>query len=220
MNAKLNIAILDDHPLIIKGLASLLRKYTLVKSVVGFSDVKSFRDYLTNYEIDVVILDLRIKGEDLGFEITDFIKNQLSNIKVLIYSSHVESAIVSRCVHLGVDAYVSKDSSVNEIKTALQSLLNNQKYYSTDIHELLSNATLSNDLSSTKNQKKTKLSTREVEIIKLICMGYNYKQISEKLFISQNTVRKHRQNIMHKTDTHNIQALYKYARAMSIINDN
>jgi DNA-binding NarL/FixJ family response regulator len=219
MNDKLHIALLDDHPLIVKGLLALLRKWVFVSKVEGFTDVAAFNAYITQHKVDVAILDLRIKGEEVGYDLAAHIKKNVALTQVLIYTAHTETPIVNRCVNLGVDAYVSKDSDVSELKNALQQLMHEQTYFSSDIQDKIGSTGNAHNRNGAHADNEP-LTSRELEILTLICKGNDYRQISEKMYISPNTVRKHRQNIMQKTHTHNMQQLYSYALERGLINSN
>ncbi len=212
MQTKLNTIILDDHPLILTGLIGLLKQCDHVASVHTFQNAHDLREHVTKNPVDLAIVDLRIANSESGLEVAKFLKQQLKQkIAVLIFSAHVERSYVNECLLLDVDAYVSKDSPIEEIKTAIEQIANGERYYSEDVKEVVFNHLVAKENSNRNILLKDKLTRREVEVLRLICKGSDYRKVSEILFISENTARKHRQNIMIKTNCHNTTDLYRYA---------
>lgn len=175
------------------------------------------KNHVKEFSVDLAILDLRVSNSEGGIEMTKFIKMESPRTKIIIYSGHVDRSYIAECTDLDVDAFVSKDSPIDEVKEAIQQVFKNNRYYSENVKSLV----LSHAFNRTKyllsNNIKDRLTPREIEVIKLICKGYDYKRISKELFISLGTARKHRQNIMLKTDCKNGQHLYQYALENGII---
>lgn len=211
MEPRINITILDDHPMILSGLKELLKKCTFAESVTGFNNIARMKEYVLTAAVDLAILDLRISNTEGGLEMANFMRSKLPNTKILIYTAHVDRSYISECVDIGVDAYVTKDSDVEEVSSAIRYVLQGERYYSKDVKDIVLNHFFNQPKVTGAAIVTERLTSREVEVLKLVCKGFDSKQIGEKLFISQNTVRKHRQNILIKTNCHNVQSLYQYA---------
>ena len=95
--------------------------------------------------------------------------------------------------------------------------MDGEQFYSPDVKNILLKRLALNDHARKHYHRKNEMSSREIEILILICKKKDYKQIAGILFISENTVRKHRQNLMLKTNSHNVTDLYEYALKHEII---
>lgn len=205
MNNKVSIGVVDDHPLILSGLRELLSKNKAIDSFTSFLNSVDLLEYLKSNTIDILIVDIRILNSEDGFSISSFIKSKYAHTKIIIYSGFVNQSYITEAMKIDVDAYVSKDSPIEEILLAIEKVNNGEKYYSNDVYQLIE------FYEAQTNTMQLDLTEREIEILKLICKGLDYKQIADQLFISKYTVRSHRQNLMVKTKCHNIHDLYQFA---------
>jgi DNA-binding NarL/FixJ family response regulator len=114
----------------------------------------------------------------------------------------------------GASGFLLKESDIDEVYTALFSVIDGKNYFS---QELLQN--LVNNIHNTneKNIDKYNLTEREIEIINYICKGYSNIEIAEKMFVSKRTVEKHRANILSKTDIKNTASLVMFAIKNGIV---
>lgn len=221
MNEELSIAILDDHPLILKALSELVEQIKEVREVNAFSNVEDFKEYLKEKTPTIAILDLRIHGKDEGIDLARHIlKKQNNTISVLIYTSHTDYYHIADCLNVGVSAYISKDSPISEINIAINQIIAGQNYNSPDVQFIVENnikPKLDSMNSKDADGTPSYLSQRELEVLTLICSGYTEEEISDRLNISVGTIRKHRQNIMEKLNCNKIHNLYQYAFTRGLI---
>lgn len=205
MSNNISIGVVDDHPLILNGLRELLSKDNSINTFTSFTNSSELFDFLNINNLDIVIVDIRILNSDDGFNVSSTIKSKYVNTKIIIYSGFVNQSYIAEALKLDVDAYVSKDSPIEEILLAIEKVKAGEKYYSKDVYQLI-------EFYKPKfNIDQLELTEREIEVLKLICKGLDYKQIADQLFISKHTVRSHRQNLMIKTNCHNIHDLYQFA---------
>jgi len=205
MSNNISIGVVDDHPLILNGLRELLSKDNSITSFTSFTNSSELFDFLNINNLDIVIVDIRILNSDDGFNVSSTIKSKYVNTKIIIYSGFVNQSYIAEALKIDVDAYVSKDSPIEEILLAIEKVKAGEKYYSKDVYQLI-------EFYKPKfNIDQLELTEREIEVLKLICKGLDYKQIADQLFISKHTVRSHRQNLMLKTKCHNIHDLYQFA---------
>lgn len=205
MSNNISIGVVDDHPLILNGLRELLSKDNSINTFTSFNSSTELFDYLNSNVLDILIVDIRILNSDDGFSISSYIKTKYVNTKIIIYSGFVNQSYIAEALKIDVDAYVSKDSPIEEILLAIEKVKAGEKYYSIDVYQLI-------EFYKPKfNIEQLELTEREIEVLKLICKGLDYKQIADQLFISKHTVRSHRQNLMTKTNCHNIHDLYQFA---------
>ena len=159
---------------------------------------------------DLVLLDLSMPRMN-GLSVLREIKGSMPEIKVLVLSIHESDQYVLQAFEAKADGYAIKDSSREELRVAIRSVLEGKKYISPGV----AGNVLEGYLDGRKTLKtKSALDTvteREKEILKLLGEGYQNKEIAELVHISVKTVEKHRANIMAKLDLHNAAALTAFA---------
>lgn len=205
---EIKVAIADDHEMIIEGLKSLIKDVSELNILFSASDGLELLERIKVLTPDVVLLDIDMPKMD-GIEATSIIKREYPTIKIIALTVHKELGIISKLKELDIDGYLLKNTTKDELLTAIKSVNSGNKYYSIQITDVLFNAI--NEQSSTSNQISEKLTDRELEILKLIAAGYSNTEIGKKLFISHRTVDTHRTNLMKKIKVNNIAGLIKFA---------
>ncbi len=137
-------------------------------------------------------------------------------IKIIIIGNDYDVAEIRKLFIKGIKSYLDKNSSYDEFIKCIQALLLNEIYICDHAKDKMMNF-ISNDEEQNKINIKDPLTKREMEILKLICDGYSSKDISEKLFISINTVETHRKRILLKLNVKNSVGVVKYALENHII---
>jgi DNA-binding NarL/FixJ family response regulator len=219
VKGNLNIVVLDDHPMILTGLRDLLKRNPLIKSTVTFENPEDFRTHVNSNRVDIAIIDIRIFKSDAGLDMAKHIISKKPKTKVLIYSGNSNISYITECIKIGVKGFISKDSPIREIGVALEKINSGGDYFSKDVAELIANHELNFEPLTTQELKENLLTTRELEILKLVCKGYPDKEIANMLAISVYTVRTHRNRVLVKTQTKNARGLYQYALKNRIIYD-
>jgi DNA-binding NarL/FixJ family response regulator len=145
-------------------------------------------------------------------------KNQydLMITKILTVSMFTDYKHISEMVEIGIDGYISKNASSEELLHAIEIILNDESYYSQEVSDNLIKGM--RDDKKKVNQAKL-LSKRELEILYLVLKEYNNKEIAAKLFISSRTVETHKYNLLHKTNSKNIAGLFKFAIQNELFDD-
>lgn len=147
-----------------------------------------------------------------GVEATTQISALYPTVKVIALSIHSEEEYYHKMVEAGVKGFVQKDSDAQELKKAIYEVLSGGSYFS---QELLRNIIMNIKHTSEEKTKNIQiietLSTREQEILKLICKGYTNNEIGDELHISPRTVDKHRSNLLGKTGSKNAIQLVTFA---------
>lgn len=201
MGKKIKIAIAEDHPYFSKGVVSTLqlsKKYII--SVV-IENASNLFDSIKLHNPEILILDINL-SEVNTLKFLPEIKKQNQNIKILILSMYLPNQVEYDSFSKYIDSYVLKNSGAEILTTALDHIMNGEKY-------LDPNTNTSIDIKKDKFSNKIKLSSREVEILELLKIGLSNKIISQKLFISELTVKTHRKNIMFKIGVNNIVELIR-----------
>ena len=208
------ILLVDDHQLIIDGLQSLLNDTEGIRVVSNSSNGKSAIELLEVLDVDVILMDIDMPIMN-GLDAAKIIKQKHSSIKIIMLSMHSEKAMIKDLIQIGVDGYLLKNSSKEELINAIVKVSAGGQYFSSDVTLSL----LIDDSSEIRGNslKGVNLTNREIEIIKLIAEGYTNKEIGEKLFISHRTVDSHRTNLMKKLEVNNVAGLISYAIKRGIV---
>ncbi len=201
MKKSIKIFIAEDHPFFTKGVSNVLDNFNQF-SVVGTTELASeIISNLKSLSPHILILDVNLSGHN-SLDLIPEIKMRVPKIKILILSMYLPSDISINNVKKDIDGYVLKNSGTEILVNALTKISLNLKYWDPNIN-------VENHHSKDSFAKKLKLSARELEILALLKEGITNKQISEKLFLSEFTVKTHRKNIMSKMEVNNIVDLLK-----------
>jgi DNA-binding NarL/FixJ family response regulator len=211
---KQKILIADDHAMIREGIKILLKKkkeYEVIgEAVNGLDAVEKFK----NLNPDLVILDISMP-ELSGMEAAKEILNIDPAALIIILSMYDDEDYIRLCLEIGVKSYVVKSESSEELVDAVKNVLAGESYYSSRVQQVI----VKNYTSSAKKNKKeqlVKLTSRELEVVKLISEGLTSHEIAKKLFISSRTVETHRSNLLSKADAKNSMELLRKLSDLNI----
>lgn len=188
----ITILIVDDHPIVLKGIHALLSSSFPHASIMDAAGVGEAEEILVRHDVDIMITDLDLNGES-GTTLIRHVRDIRPATQVVVYTMHEEPWSVSEIDSMDVEAVVMKSDSAGELLTAVGSLLDGKGYYS---------ATFSRLLGSQKRQPD-RLSCRETQVVDLTAAGLSSADIASKLGISVNTVEFHRRRIMQKLGVSN-----------------
>lgn len=203
---EIRLLLVDDHQVITDGLKSLLNNQQGMKVASTASHGKEALEIIKILGIDLVLMDIDMPVMN-GLDATKLIKKTNNPPKVIILSMHSEKGMVEELVNTGVDGYLLKNSGKEELVNAIQSVMSNNKYFASDVTLSL----LAKKDPVTQSMSNHGLTTREIEILRLVADGYTNKEIGDKLFISHRTVDTHRTNLMRKIEVNNIAGLISFA---------
>lgn len=188
----ITILIVDDHPIVLKGIHALLSSSFPRASILDAAGVGEAEEIIVRHDVDIMITDLDLNGES-GTTLIRHVRDIRPATQVVVYTMHEEPWSVSEIDSMDVEAVVMKSDSAGELLTAVGSLLDGKGYYS---------ATFSRLLGSQKRQPD-RLSCRETQVVDLTAAGLSSADIASKLGISVNTVEFHRRRIMQKLGVSN-----------------
>ena len=212
MPKKIKIHLADDHQVLIEGIQFLLQTVTNFE-IVGFSlNGKNIYEEVASNHAHVLILDLNMPEKD-GMEVIKEFNQKGSSCKIIILSSYDDLKLIKEVMKLGANGYLTKNCAGENIIEAIHAVFNGEDYFCNAVRQKIFN------LVAKENQKvnnevllnNSDLTERELEVITLISLEYTGKEISDKLFISTNTVETHRKNIIKKIKVKNTIGLVKYA---------
>jgi DNA-binding NarL/FixJ family response regulator len=200
----IRIFIVDDHPMVVAGLRSLLDKIENIEVAGDVSNAFDAIPFLKNNTVDVILLDINLPDIS-GIDLCKKINKEFPNIKILGISTFSERSYISRMIGNGASGYLIKSASKEEIAEAIQTVMNGKMYVSVSMEHL------TRPLSLTPTDALPAITKREKEILSLIAEGLTNNQIAEKLFISPLTVDSHRKNLLTKLNVNNTASLIKLA---------
>jgi DNA-binding NarL/FixJ family response regulator len=201
------ILIVDDHPMVLEGLKSLLAGEQDVEVAGTVSNAIDAIAFLKANPVDIAFLDINLPDIN-GIDLCKKIKDQFPEVKTLALSTFSERAYVSRMIQNGASGYLIKSSGKEEILDAIQQVQSGGYFMNVNFDQVTSPAA-----------PKTVpfLTRREKEVLVLIAEGMTNPQIAEQLFVSVTTVNSHRQNLLMKFEVSNTASLIKLAAGLGLI---
>ncbi|PXX95742.1 DNA-binding response regulator [Marinifilum breve] len=206
------VIIVDDHKMFRSGLRFLLSNIPNITVIGEASNGKEFLEMAENETIDIALMDINMP-EMNGIEATRIAMEKYPDLKVIVLSMHGEEEYYDQMLEAGVKGFLLKNSDADELIAAIEAVLAGKSYFS---QELLVNILDQKRLQKLRTDA-VKLSSRELEVLKLICDGYSNAEIAEQLFISHRTVDRHRANLLSKTGCKNSTSLVMYAVKNKIV---
>jgi DNA-binding NarL/FixJ family response regulator len=204
------VFIIDDHPMVVAGLNSLLSQLDKIEVAGAVSNAFDAIPFLKKTKIDVILLDINLPDIS-GIDLCKKIHQEFPEIKILGISTFSERSYISRMIENGASGYLIKSASAEEIAEAIETVLQNKMYLSISLEHL------TKPLSITPSDNLPALTKREKEILHLISEGLTNNQIAEKLYISPLTVDSHRKNLLTKLNVNNTASLIKLAVQNALI---
>jgi DNA-binding NarL/FixJ family response regulator len=209
----MRIILVDDHHLFGQSLYSLLIQMPDIENIVVFKRGQEVLDFLENHEADVILSDLQMP-EMNGIELTSIIHERFPEVRVLILTIDDEPHKIKQAISAGASGYLLKDTDRTELEEAIRRLYQKLPYYSEKVLKII---TTNNTGNSLINNELAQISSRELEVLKLIAMEYSTNEIADKLFVSVNTIESHRKSLMKKLDVKNVVGLIKFAMRHKLV---
>lgn len=211
-NHSINIAVVDDHQIVIDGIAALLQGHPIIKIVTTTTQPKQILALLKEHPVDILLTDIMMP-ELNGQQLAKMVKQQFPSVKILALSMSGQGQIVNEMINeADISGYVLKNIGKQELINAIEKIAKGGIYFSEEVLNELQHFS-----AIKKENQEVNLTAREIEIIKLIEKEYSNKDIAEELFISERTVETHRKNIFRKTQTNSVIGLIKYAYEHKLI---
>jgi two-component system nitrate/nitrite response regulator NarL len=210
---RIKVMLVDDHPVVRKGVGSCLARHEHLQIVAEASDgreaVTKARQLLPN----VILMDIDMPHMN-GLAVTELLRKELPDIKVLILSMHSNTDYVMRIIQSGARGYVLKEASTDELVRAVDAVHAGEAFFSPEV----AHAALNQFVRGVSNQgNETSLTAREREVLVQIAEGLSNKEIASRLGVGVRTVETHRERIMRKLDIHSVAGLTKFAIARGLV---
>jgi len=210
MEPKKQIFIVEDHRLFREGLKAMLSPSQEYEIIGEAEDGLEAIRLIKKKKPDLVLLDLSMPRMN-GLSVLREIKGSMPEVKILVLSIHESDQYVLQAFEAKADGYAIKDSSREELRVAIRSVLEGKKYISPGVADNVLEGYLDGRKTLKTKSALDTVTEREKEILKLLGEGYQNKEIADLVHISVKTVEKHRANIMAKLDLHNAAALTAFA---------
>ena len=212
--AKIRLALVDDHQIVIDGLQALLKGHPQFEFVFASTEPLTVLDQLQKAPVDILLTDVMMPGMS-GVELSRQVRQRFPQTRILALSMTGEADLVNQMLEdSDISGYVLKNIGKQELEAALSKIAHGGIYFSEEVLQAMEKGA-----NRKKQYEEAHLTGREIEIIRLIEKEYNNKQIAEALFISERTVETHRKNIFRKTGTNSVIGLIKYAYEHRLIED-
>lgn len=210
MQDKKKIIIVDDHPLIRKGLLYVLTSENVCCVIGEAASGEEALKLVDELNPDIVLLDINLPGMN-GLETAAEIKKKNKKIDIIFLTMLNDEDVFNSALDLGASAFIQKDTAANEIKKAIEVVSTGNFYLSQSLSHFFINRKKAQTDFAQKNIRINSLTTKEREIIKLIAQGNTTNDIAENLNLSPNTIENHRSNICKKLSLSGSNSLLKFA---------
>ena len=204
----MRVALVDDHQLFRKGMASLLDKIEGVQLIFEASNGMEFLDRLDQTQIDLVLLDLRMPVLD-GMNTLAELKNRKSDVKVVFLTMEADDETILHCMEEGANGFLTKDAHPKDVKNAIDSI-RESGYYSNPKTTKVMMKGLENWKSGNR-KPQISFTDREMSVLKLICLQKGTTDIADELCLSPRTIEGYRRTLLEKIGVNNGIGLVLYA---------
>lgn len=195
---KITLIIADDHMLIREGLKQLLELEGDISVVAQAGNGQEAIEKTLEYKPDILLLDINMP-EINGIDVLRRLKDVGANTKVIILTIHDDKEYLFATMKIGADGYILKDSDANSLIRAIRDVNSGRTYIQPNLAKMMVDELNYKDEESNGMLKMIRsLTKREYEVLTLIAEGLNNKDIADKLFISEKTVKNHVSSIFKK----------------------
>jgi DNA-binding NarL/FixJ family response regulator len=199
--------LVDDHNLVRRGLAALLRQDGRFDVVAEATNGIEALECIPNVQCDLLIIDLAMPRLG-GIDVIGEVRRQNKRLKILVLSMYDDAQFAARAIKNGANGYLLKHAMHGELFEAIEQVMAGEEFLSDSIDkEAFQEFTFEDE----------DLTFREKEVLQLIAEGMTNPEIASTLFISPHTVTRHRANLMRKLNVHNRVELVKVANHRGLI---
>ena len=212
----IRIVLADDHQMVLEGLGLALSQQQDMEVVAKVPNGKEVLKALEVKKPDVVVLDMKMPEMD-GIVTAKRIKKEHPRVKILMLTGYKDARFMTTLIRIGVSGYLLKDRGQKELFKAIRNIAAGGEYFGDSVSQTLIFELQKSGRKGVLNPPR--LTKREKEVLRTIVKGKKNREIADALFISETTVSKHRQNIMEKTDTHNVVELIRFTEENGLLDD-
>lgn len=212
MRKPIKVLVVDDHPLVRKGVTVCLSRHKDMKIVGETGDAREVVSLAHELEPDVILMDIGMPYLS-GMTVTPLLRRELPQIRVLVLSIHENPEYVRQAMQAGAHGYILKGISCADLICAVETVYRGELYFDSDTLQ----SCLKQSLREGKHGDVPRLTEREREVLIQIAEGGSNKEIAARLGISVRTVETHRENLMHKLRIYSAAGLARFAVARQLV---
>lgn len=210
----IKILIIDDHPLVIDGIKTMLKDENYLQIEAAAKTAKDALSFLANGNlVDIILLDINLPDTD-GLTLCGMIREKNKTVKILGLTYVNEAGIITQMIKKGANGYLLKNMEKEELVMAINQVMDGAIYMSKAANDKILQQLQAREL---PEDKIPALTRREKEILQLLSEGLTSNEIATRLFLSNYTVDTHRKNMLQKFNVHNTQSLMNVVRDLGII---
>ena len=185
----MKLLVAEDQSMLRDALCQLLELQSDVETVHQASNGQDAMTMLQSQKIDVAILDVEMPKQT-GLDVLEWVKEKQPTVKVVIVTTFKRPGYFERAIKADVDAYVLKERSIADLMKTIHTVLDGKKEYSPELMEVMMTS-------------KNPLSNQEILVLQAAARGLSSKEIAQKLYLSNGTVRNYMSSILTKLATEN-----------------
>ncbi|SFC68524.1 DNA-binding response regulator, NarL/FixJ family, contains REC and HTH domains [Parapedobacter composti] len=202
----IKVAIVDDHKILTEGLQGLIAE-SGIATVAGVAhSAAACRLSIGFWKPDVVLLDVGLP-DGSGIDLCKELKTQVPGMKILALTTHNEYTVVRQMLDNGASGYLIKNAMADEVLAGIQAVAAGETFLCHEIDLLMKRP----------QEKNIWLSPRERELLRLVTEGLTNAEIAEKIFLSPETIKGYRKNLLLKLGARNTAVLVKMALEQKLI---
>lgn len=213
---KIKVILVDDHQVIRKGLRFILNDDGDIEVMGEASTGEEAIELVEKLKPDLVIMDLSMPGID-GITAVKKIKENNPNQQVLILTMHEDPVFLEKVLNAGGDGFVLKRAADIELLSAIKAVNRGQVYVDIKLQRHLVSKAIGINKAMEENNEVDSLTERELEVLKLVALGYSNIEIADKLCISIKTVENHKARIKDKLGTNSRAKLVSHAKKLKLV---
>ncbi|WP_295124035.1 response regulator transcription factor [uncultured Chitinophaga sp.] len=194
------LSIVDDHPIVIEGLRTLLRDEPGITITQTFTHAAAFMKFLAGNKVDLVLLDIMLPDIS-GIDLCKEIKRASPTTTVLVLSNQAERSMILQVLQNGASGYLLKNASSEELKRCITEALNGEITFSKEVKEIMARPSLR------ELKQIPALTKREKQILQCIAAGKTTSVMAADLNVSPLTIETHRRNLLQKFKVKNVAEL-------------
>ena len=210
MPENIRILLVDDHPLMLMGIRSMLAEKPGIEVVGTAPDGAKALQKAAQLHPDVMMMDVVMPVMD-GIELARRMRAEMPDVALLVLSSDTSLATMETLLSIGIDGFLPKSSDETAMLAAIRSVALGYEYFGADTARLIERISLA------KKASDSMFTPRELDVIRLSCKGLQYKEIAGELGIKYLTVVTIKNNIFRKLGINNTVELVLYAIKKELI---
>lgn len=218
LDTTIKIAIADDHELFRVGIVKILQEYVDFDVVMEAPHGGVLLNKIEKSEQlpDIILLDIRMPVMD-GFETIKVLTKNFPSIKIIILSVHDQARHIIKMIELGANGYLLKNTRPKEVVESIKMVMEQDYYFNDKINTLLQKVIRYKGSNSGDKDIPVSITSREQEVLELICKEHTTSEIADILCLSSRTIEGHRKNLVIKLGVRNVAGLVVYALKQELV---